>query len=87
MLHLEPTDVCQAACPLCARELDPAFRKSSKHHLQIDQMEKFDEHKQEFHSKKQSAGNLYKIPKFVVNRLFRVQMGWDYTYPEKHSLR
>jgi sulfatase maturation enzyme AslB (radical SAM superfamily) len=38
VLHLEPTDVCQAACPLCARETDPAFRKDLKHHLTIDQI-------------------------------------------------
>jgi hypothetical protein len=26
VLHLEPTDVCQAECPLCARETDKNFR-------------------------------------------------------------
>lgn len=35
VLHLEPTDVCQAACPLCARETDANFNKSQKHHLTI----------------------------------------------------
>lgn len=34
-LHLEPTDVCQAACPQCARELDPAFNKKIKHYLTV----------------------------------------------------
>lgn len=38
VLHLEPTDVCQAACPLCARETDPAFRKDQRHHLDMDQI-------------------------------------------------
>lgn len=38
VLHLEPTDVCQAACPLCARETDVNFDKSQKHHLTIDQV-------------------------------------------------
>lgn len=38
VLHLEPTDVCQAACPLCAREVDPLFNKSLKHHLSIEQI-------------------------------------------------
>jgi sulfatase maturation enzyme AslB (radical SAM superfamily) len=38
ILHLEPTDVCQAACPLCARETDVNFNKSQKHHLTIDQI-------------------------------------------------
>jgi MoaA/NifB/PqqE/SkfB family radical SAM enzyme len=38
VLHLEPTDVCQAACPLCARETDANFDKSQKHHLTIDQI-------------------------------------------------
>jgi len=38
VLHLEPTDVCQAACPLCARETDKNFNKSLNHHLTIDQI-------------------------------------------------
>ena len=38
VLHLEPTDVCQAACPLCARETDANFDKSQKHHLTVDQI-------------------------------------------------
>jgi len=33
VLHLEPTDVCQAACALCARETDVEFNKHQKHHL------------------------------------------------------
>ena len=33
VLHLEPTDVCQAACPLCARETDVNFDKKNQHHL------------------------------------------------------
>jgi len=35
VLHLEPTDVCQAACPLCARETDKNFRKDHQHHLDL----------------------------------------------------
>ena len=35
VLHIEPTDVCQAACPLCARETDPNFRKDLQHHLDM----------------------------------------------------
>lgn len=35
VLHLEPTDVCQAACPLCAREIDTNFDKLQKHHLDM----------------------------------------------------
>ena len=38
VLHLEPTDVCQAACPLCARETDVNFDPSQKHHLTLDQI-------------------------------------------------
>lgn len=38
VLHLEPTDVCQAACPLCARETDPKFNKNQKNHLTISQI-------------------------------------------------
>lgn len=46
ILHLEPTDVCQAACPLCARETDPTFRKDRQHHLSMDQIcEVFNEEK------------------------------------------
>ena len=39
VLHIEPTDVCQLACPLCARETDPEFKKSIKHHLSIRQIQ------------------------------------------------
>ena len=38
VLHLEPTDVCQAACPLCPRETNPDFVKTHKHHLSFDQI-------------------------------------------------
>ena len=44
VLHLESTDVCQAACPLCARETNPEFNKNIKNHLRIDQLlEHFDD--------------------------------------------
>ena len=39
VLHIEPTDVCQAACSLCAREVDTNFDKNHKHHLRIDQIQ------------------------------------------------
>lgn len=46
VLHLEPTDVCQAACPMCARETDKDFNKSRQRHLTIEQIAKhFDEEK------------------------------------------
>jgi len=35
VLHLEPTDVCQAACALCVRETDSSFRKDQQHHLDM----------------------------------------------------
>lgn len=38
VLHLEPTDVCQAACPLCARETDKNFRRDRQHHLDMHQI-------------------------------------------------
>lgn len=38
VLHLEPTDVCQAACPLCARETDMEFDKNQTHHLSMQQI-------------------------------------------------
>lgn len=40
VLHLEPTDVCQAACPACARETDPKFRKDQKHNLTIGHIQR-----------------------------------------------
>lgn len=43
VLHLEPTDVCQAACPLCARETDLEFDKTQQHHLSMqDILQVFD---------------------------------------------
>jgi sulfatase maturation enzyme AslB (radical SAM superfamily) len=39
VLHLESTDVCNLACPLCARETDNEFDKSSKNHLTIEQIQ------------------------------------------------
>jgi hypothetical protein len=38
VLHLEPTDVCQAACVLCARETDTNFDQSQQHHLSMYQI-------------------------------------------------
>ncbi len=38
VLHLEPTDVCQAECPLCAREIDSQFDKKRHCHLTMDQI-------------------------------------------------
>jgi MoaA/NifB/PqqE/SkfB family radical SAM enzyme len=38
VLHLEPTDVCQAACPQCARETDLAFNKKTHHFLTVEQI-------------------------------------------------
>lgn len=38
VLHLEPTDVCQASCPLCARETDELFDKKQQHHLSMDKI-------------------------------------------------
>jgi sulfatase maturation enzyme AslB (radical SAM superfamily) len=46
VLHLESTDVCQAACALCARETDPNFKKDRQHHLSMGQiLQVFDEEK------------------------------------------
>ena len=36
VLHLEPTDVCQASCPLCARETENTFDKNDHHTLTVD---------------------------------------------------
>lgn len=40
VLHLESTDVCQLACPACARETDPEFNKYQLHHLTVSQIQK-----------------------------------------------
>jgi sulfatase maturation enzyme AslB (radical SAM superfamily) len=40
VLHLEPTDACNLACSLCARETDLIFDKSNLHHLTVDQIKK-----------------------------------------------
>ena len=46
VLHIEPTDVCQAACALCARETDSNFNKNRQHHLAMDQiLQVFDQEK------------------------------------------
>lgn len=43
VLHLEPTDVCQASCALCARETDCDFDKKVQHHLDMKKiMQVFD---------------------------------------------
>ena len=39
VVHIEPTDVCQAACPLCARETDAEFDKQQHHHLTVEQIQ------------------------------------------------
>ncbi len=46
VLHLEPTDVCQAACPACARETDTSFDRHQQHHLRVDQITKILSHEQ-----------------------------------------
>jgi MoaA/NifB/PqqE/SkfB family radical SAM enzyme len=38
VLHIEPTDVCQAKCPLCARETNIMFDKNLHHHLSFEQI-------------------------------------------------
>ena len=38
VLHIEPTDVCQASCLLCPRETDTAFNKHEQHHLTMQQI-------------------------------------------------
>lgn len=39
VLHLESTNVCQLACPGCARETDPKFDKKIQNHLTIRQIQ------------------------------------------------
>ena len=40
ILHIEPTDACNAACPQCARETDTTFNKNDLHHLTVAQIKK-----------------------------------------------
>lgn len=42
VLHVEPTDVCQAACPSCARETDPAFDKRVHNWLTVQDFEPYE---------------------------------------------
>lgn len=44
VLHLEPTDVCQAACPQCSRETDYSFCKTLQHHLRWEQITQHCDH-------------------------------------------
>lgn len=39
VVHLEPTDVCNAACPQCLRELDQYFSKQTQHHLTVNHIQ------------------------------------------------
>ena len=76
VLHIEPTDVCQAACPLCARETDPAFNKSRQHQLDINKILKvFDAEKISALDKMFMCGNygdpIYhpEFVEFVIGRI------------------
>lgn len=40
VLHLESSDVCQAACPACARETDINFDPAKKHNLSVEILER-----------------------------------------------
>ena len=39
VLHIEPTDACNASCPQCLRETDITFNKNDLHHLTIEQIQ------------------------------------------------
>lgn len=39
ILHLEPTDACNAACPQCLRETDRTFNKKNVHHLTVEKIQ------------------------------------------------
>lgn len=38
VLHVEPTDVCQASCPLCSRVTDTTFNPNDQRHLTVEQL-------------------------------------------------
>jgi len=41
VLHIEPTDVCQAACPSCSREINPDFNKSDTgRHVRVEHIQR-----------------------------------------------
>lgn len=40
ILHIEPTTVCNAACPQCARETDILFNKNINHQLTVEKFSK-----------------------------------------------
>lgn len=40
IIHIEPTDVCQAACPQCARVVDSTFNANIRNHLTVSQIKK-----------------------------------------------
>jgi MoaA/NifB/PqqE/SkfB family radical SAM enzyme len=40
VLHIEPTNACNAACPQCLRETDITFNKNDLHHLTVEQIQK-----------------------------------------------
>ena len=39
VLHLEPTDICQASCPQCARETDTTFNKKIQRWLTVENIQ------------------------------------------------
>ena len=38
VIHIEPTDVCNAACPQCLRSFDPTFDSTVHNHLTVKQI-------------------------------------------------
>jgi MoaA/NifB/PqqE/SkfB family radical SAM enzyme len=40
ILHLETSNVCNAACPMCLRETDPTFDKKKHNNLTVDHIKK-----------------------------------------------
>lgn len=40
ILHIEPTNVCNAACPQCPRELESTFDKNDHRHLTVEQVQR-----------------------------------------------
>jgi len=45
ILHIEPTNLCNAACPQCARETDQTFNKNNIYHLSVNDVSKLVDHK------------------------------------------
>ena len=69
VLHLESTDVCQLACPLCARETNAEFNKRIQNHLTFFQIQQHFDNKQIANLEKMYMCGVYGDPAAGKNTL------------------